>query len=122
MFLVPQKHIPIAMSMNTYNPMLGVRVARVPSRVLWMLLDQEAIPGYEFPHMRMIHTLVMLIPFLHIIAVLATFRRIRYWRTNHAQRNKGNERSLIACGYKFCRRIYATEKHSFRTVSTKNGW
>ena len=86
MFLVPQKHIAIAMVMNTYSPMLGVRVARVPSSVLRMLLGQEIIPGYEFPHMRIIYTLVMLIPLLHIIAVAATFRRIRYWRTNHAQR------------------------------------
>jgi len=51
-----------------------------------MLLDQEVIPGYEFPHMRIIYALVMLVPLLHIIAVVATFRRIRFWRTNHAQR------------------------------------
>jgi CubicO group peptidase (beta-lactamase class C family) len=86
MFLVPQKHIAIAMSINTYSPMLGVRVARLPSSVLRMLLDQEVIPGYEFPHMRIIYALVMLVPLLHIIAVVATFRRIRFWRTNHAQR------------------------------------
>jgi hypothetical protein len=82
MFLVPQKHIAIAMSMNTYRPMLGVRVARLPSSVLRMLLDQEVIPGYEFPHMRIIYALVMLIPFLHITAVLATLRRIRLWQSN----------------------------------------
>ena len=86
MFLVPQKHIAIGMSMNTYSPMLGVRVARLPSSVLRMMFDQEVIPGYEFPHMRIIYALVMLVPLLHLIAVLATFRRIRYWRTNHAQR------------------------------------
>jgi len=86
MFLVPQKHIAIAMSMNTYSPMLGVRVARLPSSVLRMMFDQEVIPGYEFPHMRIIYALVMLVPLLHIIAVVATFRRIRFWRTNHAQR------------------------------------
>jgi CubicO group peptidase (beta-lactamase class C family) len=82
MFLVPEKNIAIAMSMNTYSPMLGVRVARVPSSVLRMLLDQEVIPGYEFPHMRIIYAFVMLIPFLHIIAVLATLRRIRLWQNS----------------------------------------
>ena len=82
MFLVPQKHIAIAMSINTYSPMLGVRVSRLPSSVLRMLLAQEVIPGYEFPHMRIIYALVMLIPFLHIIAVLATLRRIRLWQSN----------------------------------------
>jgi CubicO group peptidase (beta-lactamase class C family) len=86
MFLVPQKHIAIAMSMNIYSPMLGVRVSRLPSSLLRMLLGQEVIPGYEFPHMRIIYALVMLVPLLHLIAVLATFRRMRYWRTNHAQR------------------------------------
>jgi CubicO group peptidase (beta-lactamase class C family) len=82
MFLVPQKHIAIAMSINTYSPMLGVRVARLPSSVLRMLLDQEVIPGYEFPHMRIIYALVMLIPLLHIIAVLATLRRLRLWQSS----------------------------------------
>jgi CubicO group peptidase (beta-lactamase class C family) len=82
MFLVPQKHLAIAMSMNTYSPMLGVRVARLPSSVLRMLLDQDVIPGYEFPHMRVIYALVMLIPILHIIAVLATLRRLRLWQSN----------------------------------------
>ncbi|HSL45499.1 MAG TPA: serine hydrolase domain-containing protein [Anaerolineales bacterium] len=79
MFLVPHKHIAIAMSMNTYSPMLGVRVARLPSSVLRMLLDQEVIPGYEFPHMRIIYALVMLMPVLHMIAVVTTFRRFRLW-------------------------------------------
>lgn len=86
MFLVPQKHIAIAVSMNTYSPMLGVRVARLPSSVLRMLLDQEVIPGYEFPHMRIIYALVMLIPFLHIIAILATLRHVRLWQS-HLQRS-----------------------------------
>ena len=86
MFLVPQKNIAIAMSMNTFSPMLGVRVSRLPSSVLRMLLGQEVIPGYEIPHMRIIYAVVMLAPLLHLIAVLATFRRIRHWRTNHAQR------------------------------------
>jgi CubicO group peptidase (beta-lactamase class C family) len=82
MFLVPEKHIAIAMSMNTYSPMLGVRVARLPSSVLRMLLNQAVIPGYEFPHMRIIYALVMLIPLLHIIAVVTTLRRIRLWQSS----------------------------------------
>ena len=80
MFIVPEKHIAVAMVMNTYSPMLGVRVARVPSSVLRMLLDQDVIPGYEFLYMRIIYALVMLIPFLHIAAVAATLRRIRSCR------------------------------------------
>jgi CubicO group peptidase (beta-lactamase class C family) len=82
MFLVPEKDLAIALVMNTYSPMLGIRVQRLPSSVLRMLLGQEIIPGYEFRHMRIIYTLVMLIPLLHIIGVLATFRRIRFWRSN----------------------------------------
>jgi CubicO group peptidase (beta-lactamase class C family) len=80
MFLLPQKNMAIAMVMNTYSPMFGVRVSRVPSSVLRMLLGQEVIPGYEFPVMRIIYALVMLVPILHIIAVLTTLRRIRFWR------------------------------------------
>ena len=80
MFLVPQKNIAIAMVMNTYSPMLGIRVSRVPSDVLRMLLDQATIPGNEFLNMRIIYALVMMIPLLHISAVLATLRRIRFWR------------------------------------------
>jgi CubicO group peptidase (beta-lactamase class C family) len=85
MFLVPQKNLAIAMVMNTYSPMLGIRVTRVPSNVLRMLLDQAVIPGYEFRHMQIIYASVMLIPLLHLIVVLATFRRIRFWRSS-AQR------------------------------------
>jgi CubicO group peptidase (beta-lactamase class C family) len=80
MFLVPQKDIAVAMVMNTYSPMLGIRVSRLPSSVLRMLLGQEVIPGYEFLYMRIIYALVMFIPLLHIMAVLATLRRIRFWR------------------------------------------
>jgi CubicO group peptidase (beta-lactamase class C family) len=80
MFLVPQKHIAVAMVMNTFSPMFGVRVARLPSSVLRMLLGQEVIPGYEFPYMRVIYALVMLVPLLHLIAVLTTLRRVRFWR------------------------------------------
>ena len=47
-----------------------------------MLLDQEVIPGYEFPHMRIIYALVMLIPLLHILAIVTTFRRMRSGHRN----------------------------------------
>jgi hypothetical protein len=47
-----------------------------------MLLDQTTIPGYEFRYMQIVYASVMLIPLLHIFAVVATFRRIRYWRTS----------------------------------------
>ncbi|HET7143275.1 MAG TPA: serine hydrolase, partial [Anaerolineales bacterium] len=80
MFLVPQKNIAVAMVMNTYSPMLGIRVSRVPSSVLRMLLGQEIVPGYEFPFMQIIYALVMLVPFLHFLAVVTTLRRIRSWR------------------------------------------
>jgi CubicO group peptidase (beta-lactamase class C family) len=80
MFLVPEKDLAIALVMNTYSPMLGIRVQRLPSSVLRMLLGQEVIPGYEFPHMQIVYALVMLMPLLHIIAVTATFRRIRFWQ------------------------------------------
>lgn len=86
MFLVPEKKLALALVMNTYSPMLGIRVQRLPASVLRMLLGQEIIPGYEFPHMRIIYAVVMLIPLLQLIAVLATFRRIREWQTSNAQR------------------------------------
>jgi CubicO group peptidase (beta-lactamase class C family) len=79
MFLVPQKNIAVAMVMNTFSPMLGVRVSSIPGNVLRMLLDQPTIPRTEFVYMRIIYALVMLIPLLHVIAVLATLRRIRFW-------------------------------------------
>jgi hypothetical protein len=82
MFLVPEKNLAVALVMNTYSPMLGVRVSRLPSSLLRMLLGQEIIPGYEFPHMRIIFALVMLILLLHVIGVLATLRRIRFWRSS----------------------------------------
>jgi len=80
MFLVPEEDLAVAMVMNTYSPMLGIRVARLPSSILRMLLGQEIIPGNEFLYMRIVYALVMLIPILHIIAVLTTARRIRSWR------------------------------------------
>lgn len=82
MFLVPEKNLAVAIVMNTYSPMLGIRVSRVPSSVLRMLLDQPIGPGYEFPYMRLIYALVMLVPLLHLIAVLVTFRRVRFWRSS----------------------------------------
>src|SRR5688572_11721919 len=94
MFLVPQKNIAIAMVMNTYSPMLGIRVSRIPSNVLRMLLGQTIILGSEFLYNRIIYAGVMLIPLLHFIAVLATFRRIRYWRTS-AQRPMQRQAALL---------------------------
>lgn len=82
MFLVPEKNLAFALVMNTYSPMLGIRVSRVPSNVLRMLLGQETIPGYEFRHMQIVYAGVMLVPLLHLVAILATFRRIRIWRTS----------------------------------------
>jgi len=82
MFLVPQKNIAVAMVMNTSSPMLGVRVSSIPSNALRMLLDQPTILRTEFVYMQIIYALVMLIPLLQIIAVVATFRRIRFWRRN----------------------------------------
>jgi hypothetical protein len=60
--------------------MFGIRVQIVPASVLRMLLGQKVIPGYEFPHMRIVYALVMLIPFLHILAIVGTSRRIRNLR------------------------------------------
>jgi len=80
MFLVPEKNLAVALVMNTYSPMLGIRVQRVPSSVLRMLLGQAINPGFEFLYMRIIYALVMLIPFLHFLAVVTKFRRIRSWR------------------------------------------
>jgi CubicO group peptidase (beta-lactamase class C family) len=80
MFLVPEKNLAVAMVMNTYSPMLGVRVSRVPSSVLRILLGQPVLPGYEFPSMRIIYAAVMFVPLFHVIAVLTTFRRVRSLR------------------------------------------
>jgi len=82
MFLVPEKDLAVALVMNTYSPMLGIRVQRLPASVLRMLLGQAIIPGYEFRYMQIVHALVMLIPLLHIVAILATTRRIRILRTD----------------------------------------
>lgn len=80
MFLVPEKNMAIAMVMNTYSPMLGFRVARVPSNILRMLLGQSTIQLNEILFRQIIYVLVMLIPFLHIISVVTTLCRVRSWR------------------------------------------
>jgi hypothetical protein len=80
MFLVPEKKLAVALVMSTYSPMLGIRVQRLPASVLRMLLGQTIIPGYEFPYMRIVYALVMLIPLLHIVAIFATSRRIFFAR------------------------------------------
>ncbi|MEP7134337.1 MAG: serine hydrolase domain-containing protein [Chloroflexota bacterium] len=82
MFLVPEKNLAMVLVMNTYSPMLGIRVSRIPNSVLRMLLGQEIIPGYEFPYMRVVYAGVMLIPLLLLIDVLVTFRRKNYLRRN----------------------------------------
>jgi CubicO group peptidase (beta-lactamase class C family) len=82
MFLVPEQNLAVAMVMNTFSPILGIRVSRVPSNVLRILLDQVTIPGYEFLYKRIVYAGVMLIPLLHLIAVLVTFRRVCSWRMN----------------------------------------
>ncbi|HNB53439.1 MAG TPA: serine hydrolase domain-containing protein, partial [Anaerolineales bacterium] len=41
MFLVPEENLALAMVMNTYSPVLGFRVARVPGNLLRMLLGQD---------------------------------------------------------------------------------
>ena len=82
MFLVPEKNMALALVMNTYSPMLGIRISRLPGSVLRMLLGQEVISGYEFPYMQIAYALVILVPLLCIVDVLAMPRRIRYLRRN----------------------------------------
>jgi CubicO group peptidase (beta-lactamase class C family) len=80
MFLVPEKNMALAMVMNTYNPIYGLRVSRLPSNILRMLLDQDTIQVNEILFRQIIYVLVMLIPFLHFLAVVLTWRRVRSWR------------------------------------------
>ena len=80
MFLVPEKNLAIAMVMNTYNPILGFRVSRVPGNILRMLLGQATIQLNEILFRQIIYVLVMLIPLLHFLAVVMTLRRVRSWR------------------------------------------
>ncbi len=81
MFLVPEKNLAIAMVMNTYNPMLGFRVSRLPGNVLRMLLGQVPIQLHEMLFRQIVYVLVMLIPLLHFLAVVMTLRRVRSWRS-----------------------------------------
>jgi hypothetical protein len=80
MFLVPEKNMAIAMVMNTYSPMLGFRVARVPSNILRMLLGQDTVQLNEILFRQIIYILVTLIPLLHFLTVVRTLRRVRSQR------------------------------------------
>ena len=82
MFLVPEKNMAIAMVMNTYSPMLGFRVARVPGNILRMLLGQATIKLNEILFRQIVYVLVMLIPLLHFLSVVMTLRRVRSWRSD----------------------------------------
>lgn len=42
-----------------------------------MLLGQPVVPGYEFRYMQIVYAGVMLVPLLHLLALLTTFRRMR---------------------------------------------
>jgi hypothetical protein len=77
MFLVPEKNLAVALVMNTYSPMLGFRVSRVPGNILRMLLGQETIQLNEILFRQSIYVFLILIPFLHIFAVGTTLRRSR---------------------------------------------
>ena len=80
MFLVPEKKLAVAMVMNTYNPILGLRVSRLPSNILRMLLGQATLQVNEILFRQIIYILVMLIPLLHFLSVVMTLRRVRSWR------------------------------------------
>jgi hypothetical protein len=80
MFLVPGQKLAIALVMNTYSPMLGIRAARIPGSVLRMLLGQEIIPGTEFVYKQLIYAGVMLMPLLLLGDIVVTFRRKKYRR------------------------------------------
>ena len=80
MFLVPEKNMAIAMVMNTYSPMLGFRVARVPGNILRMLLGQDPVQLNEILFRQIVYVLVMLIPLLHLLAIVMTVRRVRSWQ------------------------------------------
>jgi CubicO group peptidase (beta-lactamase class C family) len=81
MFLVPEKNLAIAMVMNTYNSMLGLRISRLPSNILRMVLGQATVQLNEILFRQILYVLVMLIPLLHILAVVMTVRRVRSWRS-----------------------------------------
>ncbi|HEX9331833.1 MAG TPA: serine hydrolase domain-containing protein [Anaerolineales bacterium] len=96
MFLVPEKNLAVAMVMNTFSPMLGIRVSRVPSSVLRMLLGQPVVPGYEFRYMQIVYAGVMLVPLLQLIAVAITFRRLRSWQMNRQRLTQWQAARFIA--------------------------
>jgi hypothetical protein len=70
--------------MNTYSPMLGFRVSRVPGNILRMLLGQVTIQLNEILFRKIIYVLVMSIPLLHFLAVVLTLRRVHSWRRGAA--------------------------------------
>ncbi len=80
MFLVPEKNLALAMVMNTYNPVLGFRVSRLPGNILRMMLGQDTVQLHEILFRQIIYTFVMLIPLLHFFAIVRTVRRVRAWR------------------------------------------
>lgn len=80
MFLVPEENLAIGMVMNTYSPMLGFRVSRVPGNILRMLLGQATIQLNEILFRQMTYGIVMLIPLIQLLAVVITLRRVRSWR------------------------------------------
>jgi CubicO group peptidase (beta-lactamase class C family) len=82
MFLVPEKNMAIAMVMNTYSPMLGFRVSRLPGNILRMLLGQDIVQLNEILLRQIVYVLVMLIPLLHFLSVVMTLRRVRSWRSD----------------------------------------
>ena len=45
MFLVPEKHLAVALVMNTYSPMLGIRVSRVPAAYCECCLVRKSFRG-----------------------------------------------------------------------------
>lgn len=80
MFLAPEKKLALAMVMNTYNPLLGFRVSRLPGNILRMLLGQATIQLNEILFRQLIYVLVMLMPLFHFLDVVKTLRRVRSWR------------------------------------------
>jgi CubicO group peptidase (beta-lactamase class C family) len=96
MFLVPEKNLAVALVMNTFSPMLGIRVSRVPSSVLRMLLGQPVVPGYEFRYMQIVYAGVMLVPLLQLIAVAITFRCLRSWQMNRQRLTQWQASRFIA--------------------------
>lgn len=80
MFLVPEKNMALAMVMNTYNPMLGFRVSRLPGNLLRILLGQDTVQLHEILFRQVIYIFVMGIPLLQSLALVMRLRRVRAWR------------------------------------------